>query len=160
MSEWKQGMLNCCHDGETCLLGFPCCFSCTSYRNAKGLGKPTPLLYGLLGCFLPCFAINILRGEAREQHRIWNLLKKLSNRVSWEIIPTFTVEYYCFQVRPENNTESMDLWAAISLKAAVSAFPAPIVNFQTRSNPAVVTNRLSKEDHETDGHDVSTFELI
>lgn len=77
MSEWKQGMLNCCHDGETCLLGFPCCFSCTSYRNAKGLGKPTPLLYGLLGCFLPCFAITILRGEAREQHRIWNLLKKI-----------------------------------------------------------------------------------
>ena len=69
MSEWKQGLCNCCQDGETCLLGFPCCLSCTSYRNAKGLGQPTPLLYGLLGCFLPCFAINILRGKAREQHR-------------------------------------------------------------------------------------------
>merc|ERR1712166_1376191 len=66
----EQGMCNCCHDGDTCLLGFPCCFSCTSYWNAKGLGKPEPFLYGLLGCFLPCFAINILRGEAREKYGI------------------------------------------------------------------------------------------
>ena len=70
MSEWKQGLCNPCNDAETCLLGFPCCFSCTSYRNAKGLGKPTPILYGLLACFVPCFAINILRGKAREQHGI------------------------------------------------------------------------------------------
>ena len=52
--------------------------------------------------------------------------------------------------------ESMDLWPAISSKAA-AAFPAPIVNFQLRSNPTGVTNRLSKEEHETDGHDVSIF---
>ena len=80
----------------------------------------------------------------------------MSNRVSFEIMPTFTVENFYFQVRPENNTESMDLWPAISSKAA-AAFPAPIVNFQLRSNPAGVTNRLSKEEHETDGHDVSIF---
>ena len=68
MSEWKQGLCNCCQDCDTCLCGFPCCFSCTSYRNAKGLGKPTPVLYGLLGCFLPCFAINMLRGEAKKNN--------------------------------------------------------------------------------------------
>ena len=80
----------------------------------------------------------------------------MSNRVSFEIIPTLTVENYCFQVRPEKNTESMDLWPAISSKAA-AAFLAAGVNFQLRSNPRGVTNRLSKEDHETDGHDVSIF---
>ena len=80
----------------------------------------------------------------------------MKNRVSFEINPTFTVKNYCFQVRPENNTESKDLWPEISSKAA-AACPALIVNFQLRSNPAGVTNRLSKEDHETDGHEVSTF---
>ena len=61
-------------------------------------------------------------------------------------------------MRPENNTESKDLWPVISLKAA-AAFPAPIVNFQLRSNPAVVTNKLTKEDYDTDGHDVSIFRM-
>ena len=79
MSEWKQGLCNPCNDAETCLLGFPCCFSCTSYRNAKGLGKPTPILYGLLACFLPCFAINILRGKARLENKTESEINTVGN---------------------------------------------------------------------------------
>merc|ERR1712001_261910 len=67
-SEWKNGLCDCCGDCENCLCG-SFCTPCLVYRNAEDLDK-SGILYCLLGCFMPCIPLILLRIEAREKYGI------------------------------------------------------------------------------------------
>ena len=45
------------------------CTPCLVYRNAEDLNK-SGILYCLLGCFMPCIPLLLLRSEAREKYGI------------------------------------------------------------------------------------------
>ena len=65
---WHQGLCNCCGDISLCLCGL-CCWPCLICSNARGLGK-SGLIYNILGCFLPCLPVFLLRQNAREKYGI------------------------------------------------------------------------------------------
>ena len=66
--EWKQGVCGCCDDCDSCLCGYfcPCLLI---MRNGDDLGR-SGLACCLVGCFLPCVSIFLLRQEARERYGI------------------------------------------------------------------------------------------
>jgi len=68
MSEFKQGLCNCCGDCGICMCT-SFCTPCQTYQTAEDLNK-SGMLYCLLGCFMPCIPILLLRGEAREKYGI------------------------------------------------------------------------------------------
>ena len=63
-----QGLCNCCGDISLCLCGL-FCWPCLICSNARGLGK-SGLIYNILGCFLPCLPVFLLRQNAREKYGI------------------------------------------------------------------------------------------
>ena len=65
---WHQGLCNCCGDISLCLCGL-FCWPCLICSNARGLGK-SGLIYNILGCFLPCLPVFLLRQNAREKYGI------------------------------------------------------------------------------------------
>ena len=67
-NDWHQGLCNCCGDISLCLCGL-CCWPCLICSNARGLGK-SGLIYNILGCFLPCLPVFLLRQNAREKYGI------------------------------------------------------------------------------------------
>ena len=59
-----------------------CCFPCQTYSTAEDLNK-SGILYCLLGCFMPCIPILLLRGEAREKYgiEVSDMLKYQTNLI-------------------------------------------------------------------------------
>merc|ERR1712026_640721 len=66
--DWNHGLFGCFHDCGNCMCGY-CCPICQVADSASKLGE-SYLIYFILGCFVPCIPIFMVRDKVRDRYGI------------------------------------------------------------------------------------------
>jgi len=64
--DWNNGLFGCFGNMGNCMCGW-CCPICQVADSAQKLGE-SYLLYFVLGCFVPCVPVFLVRDKAREKY--------------------------------------------------------------------------------------------